>query len=450
MFKYIRPIRSIRGLHQIKHSSETIGHVLDKFANNPRPSTLEPIKYPIAAATAPPPPGYNILRSKYSSEMDALVKFVQAKGNEIKSHISKSEAMDILEEYISGSSKINKIHSNLTPKQRQLLKIAAAKANKGIRKEDYAIRGIIGLYMKRNWLVWNYTLSNNGIHVAEDTETGYNFSIIDSEEDFGDSNWEEGSENENEREVRKDKEAGVKQKNEAAAAYAGHNDGGYVSMLKRLGKVHRSSIVHVLPQMTMLQAHPTINHAILEEKDIDRLQNFLTSANETSKYREELVFRAKTNYELTKSMMDGENTLIRGDFFYPECIPGTQIHLNDILFRRCIALQDSLRVKDPMFAVMVYQDGSSSVLDNADGVVWDGEIENVFTMFPKLKSPQSFQKNFVRFVSRGWIPVLAREKEIVMVKSKQEYYRQIIKKLAIGGLSIGVTVGTASYYSGFI
>lgn len=399
-----------RILHTVHKS--TFGDVLPK-------NTLQGVNLKLKK-----PAGFDILETKFPRQLNELNTFFQDElsNNETKT-FTKDQVMQLIEKYITHGI-INEKNKKMTPVQRKLLMTAYAKAGKSLppgatMNVGKAGRMKLGLLMKRNWPFLNFVSKSNGLKISDGDEVEtWNFD--------GDEFEEEGEEEE--------KPSGEISDSGYAVKNTSLNGGNFNSMLKNLNKVHQTQMIHVLPSMTEFRAAPTIKNVEIGEEEVKNLEHFLHDAKHKLDEREENLFKAETNLELTTNMIQRHpKSFAHGNFFDPICIPTTLIGLNEKLLTRINTKQVSL-VKTDDLSVMRLQLNEANELVENDILEWSGEIENVYAIFQKLKQPHLFQSQFLKLVKLGWIPVTSAHNEIIFVRDKKQHQLIWIKRGTFVGI----------------
>lgn len=423
-------------------SQKTFGEVL---SNKSTPSrNLKQVKQR--------PPGYDILESKFSSQIGELRQFLRKASQSENTHFgSKDDVMKLIDNYatfgidLGGDSKDSKkkavIDKQLSVVQRKMIMAAYAKAGKKkggdvrmVKKPGttQADRVKLALLMRRNWPLLEYVARESGVEILKQ-EHQESWVFEDELEDPEMDEIPKGS---------KDGE-----KNDPTSPRQGSNDGytGFNSLLKKLNKVHQTKAIHVLPQMTTFEAHPTISHTNthveIPDSEVQGLQDFLQNAKQVSEDRNELLFRAKVNYEWSKNLLSEEpRTIENHNFFTPVCVPKTLIPIHEYGLQKTIEAQEEMKQgllkldAEKIDILKIYADGSSGTLANDNFTYWQGDIENLYTILSRLQHPKNFKTNLLKYLKIGWVPVSSEEREIMMVRDNSQYRYNIIKR----GIVIGV------------
>ena len=422
------PLKSLR-CNMRAYTTQTFGDILAS-------STGKTSAQAHAQVLAPThiPRGYDILQSKFPQELSELRELFTKEAEKGTVVTCKEEVFKLLDIYvdgIDGGNGCGKKSTSLTSTQKKLLLAAYAKANRRpvSNGEMMKRRSKVGVLMRRNWPLLEYVAEISGMkkidvsgNIHEDAGWGFAEELEEIEREKSD-------------------DATHTLKDETG-------DGGFNSMLRTLKKVHTTPMVHVLPKMTAFEAKPTIKRGRIGESgtindlDVENFQNFLQSAKNASDDRDEMMFRAKTNYEWTTNLLAREPRTLEGkNFFTPICIPGTNIHTHDFAVKTVNYMQEGLKKQlheceaDQYSIVKIYADGSSGVLNNDGCVYWDGSVSNIFQLAQTLKQPELFKSRLRRYLENGWVPVAAEERELVMVHNKKGVWTTLWKR----GLVVGIT-----------
>lgn len=389
-----------------KASKGTFGEVLGKKSGRNAISNFQK------------PPGFDILETKFANELNELNKFFQ---DELRNRQSKSlstEAVkNLMEKYVTDGMP-HRESKQLTLAQRKLLAAAYAKANKPLPKKSSVVNSVdrakLGLLINRNWPYLKYISETNGVKLVDEEQSSW---IVDGDE-IGDV--------EEQAEIAQHKS---EPKPETSM-------GNFTSLLKSLNKVHQTQIVHVLPTMTQFQASPTIRNVEIGEEEVKDIEHFLHQAKRTLDSREQDLFKAKINYELTTNMIQKHpKTFAHGNFFDPVCIPGTLVDLDEKQIAKIITKQSNLKKNSDNLEVMrVYltEFGRIQVDTNID--TWDGNISNIYQIFRTLEKPHMFQSQLNKFLKTGWIPVTSNSTDMILVRDKREHHRVLIKRGTLVGI----------------
>ncbi|TID29681.1 hypothetical protein CANINC_001801 [Pichia inconspicua] len=360
------------------------------------------------------PAGFDILETKFTNELKELNKFFR---NEIRNGhsniVSIEEVKKLMEKYVSEGLPLAGA-KQLTPNQRKLIATAYAKAGKlqPIRKctVDSADRAKLGLLINRNWPFLKYISETNGAKLIQDNNSTW---TVDSDE------------------IDSDKCPPSNPKLQLDVA-----NGNFKAMLKNLNKVHQTQMIHVLPKMTQFQASPTIKNVKIGEEEIKDIEHFLHNAKHTLDSREQDLFKAKINYELTSSMIQKHpKTFALGNFFNPVCIPGSLIEINEKQISKINTKQLSLKKgMNKVEQMRLYLNGKGEVTTEFNTAPWCGKISNIYQIIGNLKKPQLFQSQMNKFVRSGWTPVKSTSNEIIFVRDKKEHQLILIKRGTLVGL----------------
>ncbi|ODQ48889.1 hypothetical protein PICMEDRAFT_14412 [Pichia membranifaciens NRRL Y-2026] len=400
----------------------------------------------------PRPLGYDILESKFNSQVGELKQFLKNESQlENTQFGSKDDVIKLMDKYAtfgfdcgenSKESKKNEvINKQLSLVQRKMIMAAYAKAgkNKGgdvrmVKKSGtaQADRVKLALLMKRNWPLLEYVAKESGIEISkQEGQESWGFEEELKEAEIHDISEESNNEKKNVPTYRKQ------------GSIDGHT--GFNLLLRKINKVHQTKAIHVLPQMTAFEAHPTISHlnshVDIPDSEVKGLQEFLQNAKQVSEDRNELLFKAKINYEWSKNLLSEEpRTIENHNFFTPVCVPKTLIPIHEYGLQKTIEAQEEmkqglLKLDAEKFDILkIYADGSSGTLANDNFTYWQGDIENLYTILSRLQHPKNFKTNLLKYLKIGWVPVSSEEREIMMVRDNSQYRYNIIKR----GIVIGV------------
>lgn len=411
------------------------------------------------------PPGYDILESKFKDQIGELRQFLTEESKRQNSRFeSKDDVINLIDKYVqygtntgdnSGNSKKKQsvLDKKLGIVQRKMIMAAYAKAGKkkgGNVKEikdlgnKHGDRLKLALLMKRNWLLLEYVAKESGIEISKQgSEESWDF----EEESESSENDQIQSTNGGQHNMTL---PGLKQD-------VIDESSDFNSFLKKLNKVHQTAAVHVLPRMTEFAAHPTISHihsnVDIADSEVKGIQDFLQDAKQLSESRDDLLFKAKTNYEWSRTLLSEEpRTLENHNFFTPVCVPNTLIPIHEYGLKKTIDAQEELKKSlsdlqlEKLDVLKIYADGSSGVLTNDNLTYWQGNVENLYTILSQLQHPKNFKSNLLKNLRMGWIPVSSEEREIVMVRDNWKYRLGIVKKGAIlGTMGIFVTLGVVGF-----
>lgn len=450
----------------------TFGEVLAKSVHN----------------TTIPPPGYDILEHKFNKQLISLRTFFKEE-SKTKSHfVNKDELVSLVDKYVNHVNNVNNVSSNknaslnkhMNKTQRKMIVAAYAKAGRvnpragstinslknnvvggDSIKEEYNERKKLALLMKRNWPLLEYIAKEGGIEMRRNDDDSEGFESWGFEEEL-----EENERNDNEKINNNDN---ARHHHGEKLDLNNTNSTGFNSFLRQLNKVHQTPGMKVLPKMTSFQAHPTISSVNVEmpDSEVNDFQNYLQHAKGISENRNELLFKAQINYEWSKNMMSQDPRVLENKtFFTPVCIPHTLIPIDDGSLAKLINVQDNLRsevknfIGDPDdsgklniedFQVLkVYADGSSAILRNENQIYWDGKtIENIYKIMARLHEPYNFEKKLQKYIKSGWVPVYSDQREIVVVRNRENHVATVVKKLAVVAVTgVCVAFGVFSITTG--
>lgn len=395
------------------------------------------------------PLGYDVLESKFPTELKQFGSFLQREVRGGNKEQTKEDVAVLLEKYMNFgiASSTNSKPKKLTPVQKKMLMAAYSKAGKkpvtktAEQSNDKIQKMKLGLIMKRNQAFLEYIAKSNGIVLKEDS-TGANWTVENPlDEDLVEKDEEKFPETTN----------NVSKEEKERKRDVSKSD--FNSLLRNLNKVHRTPAIHVLPHMTEFESHPTISRILAPtESEVRNIENFLKDAKKTGDQRDQLLFRAKTNYELSSTMIQRRPKMLEnGNFFNPVCIPGTSVPLNEKMMMKTHRLQEQLKrelndLQD--FEVMkIYSDGVSGVLQNDGNAYWDGQIKSFYDIFFNVHDAQKFIRKYSHYLKYNWTPVVSDEKEIILVRNRKERRKVIFKRgvilfavsLSVGLGAIGIT-----------
>lgn len=391
-----------------------------------------------------PPPGYEILESKFHNEINDFGKYLTSQLNDegITKTQTKDEVLKIFDNFMNGY-KTNNNHSktskSLTAAQRKMLMAAYAKAgwklNEETNKNSKLNKTKLSLVIKRNWNILEFIVKSNGVEIDENKNT--------ESWGFEDELSEEISTNETKNNFVED----TKPRHQLID----HSKADFNSFLKNLNKVHQTRATHVLPRMTTFKPQPTIISldVNIPDNEVKDFETFLNNAKRSSDSMDEDLFKAKNNYEITKNVISKYHRSFENlNFFTPVCIPGTLLDIENFGIELTMQFQHNfknrLELKDiEKFEIMkIYVDGKSSILTNENKIYWDGTISNIYQIMHNLKDPISFKSRFQKCLKNSWIPVGSEEREIIMVRDPKQHKKLYIKRsLIIGGISTILAFG---------
>lgn len=391
------------------------------------------------------PVGYDVLESNFLNEFTKLKKYLAKQSKESLENnepISDKKVLtELIDNYVNNTDSTgnsNNINAKkLSKTQRQMLLAAYNKAGKrkSVKiKDKINETAKIGMILKRNWPLLKFVALESGIDLEKNKKIKDSVSWGFSDELDGALDNFESQENKNVEIINNDSK--IEQ-----------TETDFNTFLRTLKKVHQTPATHVLPKMTEFESQPTIIHSDLKKDDLDKLENFLSTAKQESDDRAEYLFKAKTNYEWSSNAMSQQpHILERGNFFTPVCIPGTTTSTEEFNMKNIFNRQDKLRQiiseegksKVAQFQILkIYSDGGSSGnLANTDNRYWNGDIDNIYKILANLQRPENFRSTFNKYMKLGWTPITSDEKIVVFVRDMNTYWPSLIKNSVIFGTII--------------